>query len=275
MARFSQAIWKGPLPASNYKGGPAPKIGTVHHVIVGSADSALATFKNPANQVSAHFIVCGPGDSSPDGIIWQLLDTADICYAQGAGNYPPTAYIGIETSGQPSTAMTAAQCEALAQIDAWASLTHAFPLIGPVAHGTPGVAAHCNPNGTADPAWGGHTCPGSVRLAQIPPIVARALQIATPTPPPAPVTNQGVKMLARTPDGNGYWIIKADGSVWGYGNAGYYGGLNAGAPVGGGAMPAGQVAISIESSATGKGYAILSSGYALYCFGDFPYHGHP
>ncbi len=267
MASFSQAIWKGPLPASNYKPGPAPKIGTVHHVIVGSADSALATFKNPANKVSAHFIVCGPGDSSPDGTIWQLLDTADICYAQGAGNYPPTAYIGIETSGQPSTAMTAKQCEALAQIDAWASITHAFPLVGPVAHDTPGVAAHCNPNGTADPAWGGHTCPGSVRLAQIPPIVARARQIAAPVPAHS---TKDAHMIAATTTGLGYWIAHADGAVFAYGDAKYLGGCNPGASA---PFPAGVTAISIEAH-PGGGYYVLSSQHQVYAFGC-PYYGAP
>ena len=83
-------------------------------------------------------------------------------------------------------------------------------------------------------------------------------------------------MIARTP--TGYLIVKPDGSVWAFGAPapGYHGGLNPGAPVAGGAMKgAGEVAIGIEASASGNGYAILSSAFNLYCFGDFAYHGHP
>ena len=235
MARFPKAIWRGPIPATNYSPGPTAKIGVCHHVIVGGSESAINEFHASGAQLSAHFVVAGIADRDPDGTIIQLLDTDAISYAQMQGN---TAYISVETSGQPSTPMTAAQCEALAQIDAWASITHNFPLNGPVAHGTPGITAHCNPDGTADPTWGNHSCPGPLRLAQIPGVVARARALAIPVPPPPPpaVHTQGVKMLARTPDGKGYWIIKPDGSVWGYGTAGYHGGLNTGAPVGGGAM---------------------------------------
>ncbi len=268
MARLPLAIWKGPIPSSNYAAGPTTKIGTVHHVIVGGADGALATFKNGANQVSAHFIVCGPGDSSPDGTIWQLLDTGDCCYAQANGNYPPTAYIGIETSGQPTTAMTAAQCEAMAQIDAWASTTHHFPLVGPVAHGTPGVAAHCNPNGTPDPAWGNHSCPGPARLAQIPPIVARARAITGTVPSPS--TKDAAHMISATSTGLGYYIAHSDGAVFAYGDAKYLGGCNPGASA---PFPAGVTAISIEAH-PGGGYYVLSSTHQVYAFGC-PYYGAP
>jgi hypothetical protein len=149
----------------------------------GSEQSAENEFHGPGAQLSAHFVVAGPGDADPDGTVVQLLDTDDDCYAQGNGNYPPTAYIAVETSGQPTTPLSPAQCESLAQLDAWASETHNFPLTGPVPHGAPGVTGHCNPDGSPDPAWGNHSCPGSIRLAQIPGIVLRARALAIPVPP--------------------------------------------------------------------------------------------
>ena len=82
-------------------------------------------------------------------------------------------------------------------------------------------------------------------------------------------------MIASTPSGNGYWILHSDGSVWSFGDAQYFGGLNPGAPVGGGAMPAGVAAISIEGHPGGEGYWILSSVHAVYAFGAAPYHGAP
>lgn len=168
------ATWVGGVPATNFSTQAGPKIGQVCHVIVGTAASAVAEFQTPGKQLSAHFVVCGPGDVWPDGTILQLLDTDDCCYAQGAGNYPPTAYIGVENAGVPTTAMSAAQIAANARILSWAAGVHGFPVRGPVEHGTPGLTPHCHPNGTPDPAWGNHTCPGPLRLAQMSEIVAQA-----------------------------------------------------------------------------------------------------
>ena len=216
MARYPKAVWQGPLPTSNYAPGPSPKIGIVHHVIVGSESSADGEFHGPGAQLSAHFIVAGPGDTDPDGTVIQLLDTDDDCYAQEAGNYPPTAYIAVETSGITTTPLSPAQCESLAQLDAWASETHGFPLNGPVPHGTPGVTGHCNPDGTPDPAWGNHPCPGPIRLAQIPGIIARARALSIPVPPkpPAPVFQGEPRMFDRDPVSNGLIGTDRDGNLY-------------------------------------------------------------
>ena len=80
-------------------------------------------------------------------------------------------------------------------------------------------------------------------------------------------------MLTPTHTGNGYWIVRPDGSVWSYGDAQYCGGLNPGAPVAGGAMPPGVTAISISGHPTGQGYWIYSSAHGVYAFGAAQYHG--
>jgi len=180
------AIQRGPLPASNYAEGGMPKIGVVIHVIEGSAESAIGEFRTPGIELSAHFVVSGPGDPYADGTIFQVLDT-DLCaYAQAAGNYPPTAYIAVEFSGTVATPMSTAQVAAAARIIAWASEAHGFPIVGEVPHGTPGVTTHCNPDGSADPNWGDHPCPGPLRLAQVPGIVTIANALASPHPAPPP-----------------------------------------------------------------------------------------
>ena len=97
---------------------------------------------------------------------------------------------------------------------------------------------------------------------------------APPAPFPSPNTEES-HMIASTPSGNGYWILHPDGSVWSYGDAQYFGGLNPGAPVAGGALPAGASAISIEAHPGGEGYWILSSSHQVYAFGAAAYHGAP
>jgi hypothetical protein len=180
MALFAGAQYVGPIPSTNFTTAGTPKIGAVVHVIVGSAQSALSEFGRPGAELSAHFIVCGPGDAWPDGHILQVLDTDLVAYAQEAGNWPPTSYFAIEFSGFTNMAMSAAQVSSGASILAWGAEEHGFGLTGPVPHGKHGVTTHCNPNGTPDPAWGDHSCPGPIRLAQIPEMIAQAVALTNP-----------------------------------------------------------------------------------------------
>jgi hypothetical protein len=187
----------------------------VLHEVEGSGDSAVNEFITPGMQLSAHFVVHGPGESMPDGRITQVLDTACTAYAQAAGNWPPTAGIAIETAGHATTAMTAAQCESVSRIIAWASVTHAIPIRGPVAHGTSGVTQHCNPDGTPDPAWGNHSCPGRIRLSQMPAVIARAAQISNPTPQPPPRPPEEPTMFTTDPTSGHAIGTDIDGNFYG------------------------------------------------------------
>ena len=193
---LSFATQRGPVPASNYAQGAPEKIGVAVHVIEGTADSAIAEFLNPGIELSAHFVVSGPGDPYPDGTVFQLLDT-DLCaYAQEAGNYPPTAYVAIEFSGKVATAMSTAQVASGACIVAALAPHHGFPIVGEVPHGEPGVTTHCNPDGTPDPAWGDHPCPGPLRLAQIPVLVSTARALAAPAPAPLPPSKEAAMAVS-------------------------------------------------------------------------------
>jgi len=223
MATYPGAQWLGPIPISNYRPGPTAKIGVVNHVIVGSAQSAIGEFRTNGAQLSAHFVV------DYDGTIYQLLDTSDCCYAQAAGNYPPIAYIAIEYAGDTTTPMTNEQIMSGAAITAWAAKVHGFPITGVVPHGTPGVTSHCNPDGTPDPAWGDHPCPGPIRLAQLPGLIYIAYLVDNP-PPPKPPTPQGVtdmSLFAYDPVTGGVWGTDANGDGYGLEGAPYPGGLSA------------------------------------------------
>ena len=218
MARFPGALFVGPIPSSNYSANGTPKIGGIVHVIQGSARSALSEFKTPGVQLSAHFIVAGPGDAWPDGTILQVLDTDLVAFAQEAGNWPPIAYTAIEFAGFTTFPMSAAQMASGAAILAWDAKTHGYPLTGPVAHGQPGITSHCNPDGTPDPAFGDHPCPGLIRLAQIPAMIALALNHPT---------TQEATMNCLDPTSGGTWVVDpSDGHVETLYGAPYCGGLN-------------------------------------------------
>ena len=208
------------------------------------------------------------GGVSKAGQLVQYVDSDLSAWTQAAGN---ATWNSVETEGVPTEPLTDAQIQTLARLYVWGHNTYGWPLVLTDDVNGHGFGWH----GMGGAAWGGHTgCPGDLRKAQRSQILYLASLALTPTN--TPNNTQGVKMIARCADGKGgYWIIRSDGSVWSY-NCGYYGGLNAGAPVGGGAMKgAGETATNIESAADGKGYAILSSQGNLFCFGSFQYLGHP
>jgi GH25 family lysozyme M1 (1,4-beta-N-acetylmuramidase) len=80
----------------------------------------------------------------------------------------------------------------------------------------------------------------------------------------------GGKMIAITHTGEGYWILKDDGSIWSFGDAPYLGGCNVGAssPFG-----PGDSAIAIAAHPSGYGYLIESALGAVYAFGACVYAG--
>ena len=158
----------GTVPASNYSAGPVPKAGAAVHVIVGSAESAVNEFQSPNVQLSATYVIAGPNDKWPDGTLLQLLDNQDVCYAQGNGNWPPDSHNAIEVAGTPDQPMSDPQLTTLRHALMWDSQDCGYPLSTVIVpHGTPGVTAHCNPDGSPDPNWGNHDCPGPIRLAQL------------------------------------------------------------------------------------------------------------
>jgi hypothetical protein len=187
--RFAGATWR---PISNNFSGPMGTIiGLCLHVQEGNG-SLYGWFNNPNAEVSAH-LWCGK-----DGTLEQYLDPpAQKAWAQANGN---PNYISIETEGFVGEPLTDAQMLAVASILSQASTAYSFPVTGPVAHGQPGFTQHCNPNGTSDPSWGNHFCPGPIRLGQMPNIITMAH--GSPAPPePTPVPPQPPNPPMPTPIG--------------------------------------------------------------------------
>lgn len=199
------ASWK-PINA-NYGGKMTDHLGFVIHVQQGNG-SLYGFFSNPNADVSAHFWC------SKTGTLEQYLDTDTTAWAEAEGN---KHYTSCEFEGFDTEPMTQAQLERGAQLIDWLASIYHFPIVGPVAHGSPGVTPHCNPDGTPDPAWGNHPCPGTIRLGQIPAMVKLAA-------PPTPVVQTPEEnMIARDNKTGGYWVARPNANVYAFNGAPYLG----------------------------------------------------
>lgn len=126
-----------------------------------------------------------------DGTLWRFLDESE----KGVASYRAEGFcISIETqdygSKQSSIEVqpwTPAQIESLARVCADAHVRWGVPLRWADAWDGSGIGHHT--------MWGapsnwttvrGKTCPGAARKAQVPQIIARAIELVTPLPPPPP-----------------------------------------------------------------------------------------
>jgi hypothetical protein len=167
-----------PFPTHN---GTAGAFGTaqggVIHTEVGFEHAVIDEFNNPAAQASAFFSI------GMDGHIHQYgpLGHDWMAWTQIAGN-PHWRGVEHEDKGHPETPMPAAQLAASAQVFEAMSAFDGWPLAptdDPV--GGRGIIFHSD----GGVAWGNHDCPGSVRRAQRPVIIALAKQIRAGDPLPA------------------------------------------------------------------------------------------
>jgi hypothetical protein len=71
--------------------------------------------------------------------------------------------------------------------------------------------------------------------------------------------------IASTPNGQGYWLAAADGGVFSFGNAAFYGsmaGRHLTSPI-----------VGIASTPDGQGYWLVAADGGLFAFGDAGFHG--
>jgi hypothetical protein len=71
--------------------------------------------------------------------------------------------------------------------------------------------------------------------------------------------------IASTPDGNGYWLVGADGGVFAYGDAVFYGST--------GSMVLNKPIVAMVPSVDGKGYWLVGSDGGVFAFGDAVFYG--
>jgi hypothetical protein len=154
----------------------------------------VSWFNNAKAQASAHFGI------AQDGEIWQFgpVGKGWIAWHAAAANH---SWYGIEhaDAGKPSNPLTDAQVTASAQLLECLSAFAGLPLQISDSPAVKGYGWH----GMGGTAWGGHPdCPGSVRKAQRPKIIALAMAIRSgggPHPPAGPHrhTAPGGRSLAQ------------------------------------------------------------------------------
>ncbi len=71
--------------------------------------------------------------------------------------------------------------------------------------------------------------------------------------------------VAATPTGGGYWLAAADGSVFGFGDAAYFGSM--------GAARLQSPIVAVARTPTGAGYWLTAADGSVFGFGDAPYFG--
>ena len=178
--------YNNPFPTVNGAWGSGAIAGVVMHTMVGNLPGTIATFNDPATQVSTHFGI------AQDGSVHQFgpIGKGWIAWGQMAGN---DAWYSIEHAddGNPGNPLTDAQLTASAQLLELLSRFAGFPL--QVTNSVSGTGYGTHVMGGA--AWGGHTCPGpGPRAGQRNEIIARAKQIRAGD---APWTSDGSVSLMQ------------------------------------------------------------------------------
>jgi hypothetical protein len=121
----------------------------------------------------------------------------------------------------------------------------------------PTVRAHRDSPGSST------VCPGDRTIDQWPAIVAACTAGASS---PAP-TEGGAVEIVSTPTGRGYWVAAADGGVFSYGDARFYGsmgGEDLHAPI-----------VGMAATADGDGYWLLGADGGVFAFGAAKFYGAP
>ena len=79
------------------------------------------------------------------------------------------------------------------------------------------------------------------------------------------VSNQPPTSLAANPTGNGYWLAAADGGVFSFGGAGFYGST--------GGVPLVKPIVGMAAVPDGRGYWLVASDGGVFAFGDARFYG--
>ncbi len=75
----------------------------------------------------------------------------------------------------------------------------------------------------------------------------------------------GSSSSGSTPDGKGYWLVAADGGIFTFGDAGFYGST--------GAMTLNKPIVGMASTPDGKGYWLVAADGGIFTFGDAGFYG--
>ncbi|WP_084647187.1 peptidoglycan recognition protein family protein [Parafrankia discariae] len=161
-----------------------PTRGLIPHVQMGTSPP-FGWFSNPDAEVSSHLWL------SVDGIFEQYVVFGDKAWAQGAGN---ASWISCECAGRDTDDYTPIQVQRLGEFFAWGM--REFGWRAEVTDSPSGYGIGTHRMGGA--AWGGHSCPGTIRANRRGDILAAALgRPTTPTPEEdVPLTEAEINTIA-------------------------------------------------------------------------------
>jgi ribosomal protein L24E len=71
--------------------------------------------------------------------------------------------------------------------------------------------------------------------------------------------------MAATPTGNGYWFVAADGGIFTFGDAQFYGSM--------GGTVLNKPVVAMASTRTGTGYWFVAADGGIFTFGDALFYG--
>ena len=71
--------------------------------------------------------------------------------------------------------------------------------------------------------------------------------------------------MAATPDGKGYWLVAADGGIFSYGDAGFYGST--------GSIRLNEPIVGMATTHDGKGYWLVAADGGIFTYGDAAFYG--
>jgi hypothetical protein len=150
--------------------------GLVIHIAEGYNEGTISHELNPLSHVSSHFVVGdGAKNQGRDGVIEQIVDTDIAAWTQRAGN---GRWLSVECAGFTPHALTAAQCESVAQLFARTHREYGVPLQIATSPSGRGLGHHSMGHHPGFPDdWGHGDCPGPAIIAQKPAILARAIDI--------------------------------------------------------------------------------------------------
>ena len=83
--------------------------------------------------------------------------------------------------------------------------------------------------------------------------------------PAAAMPNAPIVGMAATPDGGGYWLVGADGGVFAYGDARFYGSA--------GSLHLNEPIVGMAATADGGGYWLVGADGGVYAYGDAQFYG--
>jgi hypothetical protein len=198
------------------------------------------------------FLLCddeeGAGDQAPRVNAW--FDVVDIAFHDPAADWVYSglnfyrAHLGATRSGAHRWLAAYGPTEPAEPHELWQfTSSNTFP-------GVPGKADASRFHGT----------------------VAQLVALNAPPAPSAPARernypglNKPVCAAARTSTGAGYWLAAADGGVFNYGDAGFFGSM--------GDKPMNAPVVAIVPTPTDLGYWLIGADGGVFNFGDAAFHG--